>query len=467
VAKRLVFIGLEGFNQDLVFLWQESLPRLMAMMKEGIFGRMESSMPPIPPVAWSSLLTGKNPGQLGFWAPTYRDTFSYGEKAMASPDKLFAADPLPQILSRHGKKVAIIDVPFTYPTPVIPEGFVVSTDRVAEGKGNWTYPKELYRELEAVVGSLKVNASVFTPGYMLQDRNKVIDDAYGADRQRVEMLKYFLENRGCDFIFALLSGADRVTCLFDLFPLSKGRPWYGKGEAYETILKTYYRLCDSMIGGVRKLIGGDDILVVASANSVGVLKGRINLNEWLIREGYLVLKESLETPMPLGKAEVDCSKSKAWSAGHVGRIYVNLKGREEEGSVSESEYDSLLTELTGKLSEMKDDQGKELETKVVRRNDIYFGEFVDFGPDLVVLFDDGQWNVNPAVGMNSLFSYETNLGSDRAALAPFGFFAMTGPGIGATGEQTGVTIYDMAPTVCRLMGIPIPPNMEGRTLARG
>ena len=77
--RKLVHIGLDGLNPDLVQEWRAELPNLDGLMEEGMWGRMESTVPPITPQAWTCMMSGRNPGQFGFWNFTYRSEYSYGE----------------------------------------------------------------------------------------------------------------------------------------------------------------------------------------------------------------------------------------------------------------------------------------------------------------------------------------------------------------------------------------------------
>ena len=74
MPKKVVLLGLDSLNPDLIDCWKKDLPNFSSMMYGGTFGRMESTVPPGPPQTWTSVLTGKNPGQFGFWGPHYLDS---------------------------------------------------------------------------------------------------------------------------------------------------------------------------------------------------------------------------------------------------------------------------------------------------------------------------------------------------------------------------------------------------------
>ena len=126
--------------------------------------------------------------------------------------------------------------------------------------------------------------------------------------------------------------------------------------------------------------------------------GVFNLNEWLIGKGYLSVKNYPAKPVSIGGVDVDWSDTKAWAMGEGGQIYVNLKGREGEGLVEPSEYSALLDQLAGDLKDLVAVKGKSLPVDVFRRNALYFGDFVEFGPDLLLLIDEGRWRTDQRVG---------------------------------------------------------------------
>jgi len=463
MAKRVVVVGLDGFNPDFVYRWRDELPNFSRMMSQGIFGKIKSTVPPTTPQAWTCAQTGKNPGQFGFWDFHYRDDFTYGEPKLVDSRKVAAADPLYCILPRYGKKVAIINVPVTYPPPTIPKGYCISCFMTPNTKVDFTYPKELKGEITQLFGEYILDASTPDMNYRRMDKDKVLQRIYDMDRQKFDILKHFIKTKNCDHIFTVIMGTDRIAHLFYRY-FDEKHIRYEPSPKYKDALKDHYRFCDENIGEILEMIDDNTVFIVHSAHSVQRLDGRINLNEWLVKEGYLTLKARPTEPTPLRKAEVDWSKSRAWATGYTGQIYLNVEGREPYGIVKQDEYEVLLSELSEKLIAIPDEKGNRLDTKVFKRNEIHFGDFAQFGPDLFIYFDNCHWNIDEAVGFDSIYSYDTHLGPDDGAHGPEGFFVMTGPGVSRLGEIFDVSLLDIAPTICHIMEIPIPPDMEGRVL---
>lgn len=463
MAIKVVVIGLEGLNPVLVYPWRIDLPNISSMMDRGIFGRVESTVPPNSAQGWTSSQTGKNPGQFGFWSERYRDDFSYGEPKLASSERVMAAGPLFQILPRYGRKVGMINVPVTYPPPTILNGHCISSLLTRSTKVDFTTPKELKKEIADLFGEYLMDASIAGMNDQDVDREKVLMWTYDADRQKFDILKHFIKSKDCDFLFGVIVGTDRISRLFYRY-FDEQHVRYEANAKYREVVKIYYQFCDENIGEILQLIDEKTVLIVLSGHSIQRLEGRINLNEWLLQEGYLALKPRPGKPISLKNVEVDWRRSKAWATGSTGQIYLNVEGREAQGIVREDEYDSLLKELSEKLANIPGAQGRRLETKVFRRDEIHFGNFAQFGPDLFVYFDNCRWNINEAVGFNTIYSYDTPLRQGDGADGPYGFFAMAGPGVPRLGEQSGVNLLDFAPTICHLMGVSISPDMESKVL---
>jgi predicted AlkP superfamily phosphohydrolase/phosphomutase len=465
MAEKVVVIGLDGFNPDLVFLWRDRLPVLSQMMEEGIFGRIRSTVPPITPQAWTSVLTGKNPGQFGFWNFTYRRDFSYGEPEFVN-STVIRTDTLYDILPRYGKKAAIINVPVSYPPPKIPGGFAISSFLTPSSKSQFTHPAPLKEEVTRLVGEYIIDASTSDTNFRRMDKDLVLERIYRMDEQRFELLKHFIREKDCDFIFAVIMGSDRMPHLFYRY-FDKEHRNYREDPKYRDALKEHYRFCDARIGEVRALLGNDALLLVLSDHSVQRLDGRINLNEWLVNEAYMKLKQRPSKLTPLARVDVDWSCTRAWATGYTGQLYVNLQGREAQGVVPQDGYDSFLDELSEKLTAIPAENGRKLQTRAFKRDDIHFGKYAQYGPDLFIYFDECRYNISELIGYESIYSYETLLGPDDGGHGEFGYFAAVGPGVANGQEMQRVTLLDVAPTVLDALGLDIPPDMEGNSLLGG
>ena len=79
-----MILGIDGFDPELIRQWINEMPNLKEMQEKGLWGAMESTVPPAAACAWTCVQCGRNPGSYGFWDSTYRDDFSYGGLKLAS-----------------------------------------------------------------------------------------------------------------------------------------------------------------------------------------------------------------------------------------------------------------------------------------------------------------------------------------------------------------------------------------------
>ncbi|MFQ5821312.1 MAG: alkaline phosphatase family protein [Candidatus Heimdallarchaeota archaeon] len=465
-AKKAVIIGLDGLNPDLVYQWRDELSNLRRLMEYGIYGRIKSTVPPITPQAWSCVLCGKNPGHFGYWDFTYRDDYSYGQPELVSSEvRDERAESLYKILPKHGKKVAIINVPVSYPPPEIPNGFSISSFMTPSIKRQFTYPDSLKEEIKNLIGEYIIDASTSDMNFRQMDKDEVAKRIYDMDKQRFDLTKYFIKDKNCDFVFTVVMGTDRMPHLFYRY-FDENHKNYTYHEKYKDALKNHYTFCDKNVGEILGLVDDNTSIIIVSDHSVQSLDGRINLNQWLIQEGYMRLKTRPEGLTPLMQADIDWNETRAWATGFTGQLYLNIKGRESEGTVDPNDYDKVLDELSEKIINITDEEGKKLETQVFKRKEIHSGEYSRFGPDLFIYFDNCHWNISELIGYDSIYSYDTPKGPDDAGHGPYGFFAIYGPGIPKAGEVSGADLLDIAPTVFHLMGVPIPADMEGKVLTK-
>lgn len=465
--SRIVVLGLDGFNPELVKLWADDLPNLMNMQAEGIWGNLQSTIPPTTPLAWTCAQTGVNPGHLGFWDFSFRNDFTYNQPELINAEGI-KASPLYKYLSfKRGKKVAIINVPISWPPPEIPGGYAI-TDFTTPGlERGYTWPNSLKKEVTDLVGEYLLDASDLDTNYLILDKELVLQRAHKMDEQRFTLVKHFIKFKKCDYILCGLMGANRLSHIFYRF-FDKTHKRYEDNEKFEDILRNHYKYVDTQVGEIRTLLDPDTTLFIHSAYGLQKLEGRINLNEWLIDQGYMVLTEYPKQPTKVEDSKINWEKTKAWATGYTGQIYLNVQGREPHGIVPPSEYESLMKELKGKIMKISDENGNLLKTRFFKRDDVHHGPLAKFGPDIFIFFDECRWNTNEMIGYGkgNIYSYDTPVGPDDCSHGFYGYFCAAGPGVPAEGEKQGVTLLDIAPTVLSIMGEKVPDVMEGGSLVK-
>jgi predicted AlkP superfamily phosphohydrolase/phosphomutase len=458
-ANRVLVIGLDSTPPKQLFEeWREELPNFKSFMDEGVYGELKSTIPAITCPAWMSMMTSKNPGQLGFFGFRNRKGFSYSDMFIAN-SRYVREDTVWDILSRAGKKVGMVGVPQTYPPKPV-NGFMVTSFLTPSIESQYTYPDELKEEIKSIVGRYIIDCENFRT----DDKQELLDEIYEMTEKRFKLVKTFIKEKPWDFFMMVEMGPDRIQHGFWKY-CDKEHFKYEPGNEFENAFIDYYRYLDRELGEVLDLVDDETAVIIVSDHGAKKMDGAINVNDWLYQNGYLKLHEEPEGVMRFGDARVDWENSIAWGlGGYYARIFLNVKGREDTGVIEPEDYEKVRDEIKAGLESIKGPDGEDIGTTAFRPQDIYKGKYVDEAPDLIVYFGDLFWRSTGSIGHDSLHSFETEIGPDDAVHAQHGIFMLKGPGIEGGRKLEGLHIMDGAPTVLSLLGVPVPDDMEGKSV---
>ena len=458
-SPRLLIIGLDCMEPSLVFdQWRQDLPNLSRLMEQGSYGRLESSIPAITVPAWSCMMTGRDPGELGIYGFRNRRDRSY--HSMAISDGRYVKFPrLWDILGEAGWSVAALSVPGTSP-PYEVNGSLVSCFLTPSTDVPFTYPPELGDQIKAWMPDFMMDV----PNFRSDEKQRILDNLYSLCDQRFTLAEKLIDRDAPDFLMLVDMGVDRIHHAF-WKPMDPRHPQYEPDSPFVNAIHDYYVHVDQRVGELLHHCDDDTAVLVVSDHGAQPLMGGICINEWLIENGYLTLKTSPSEVLPLDKVEVDWSQTKVWGAGgYYARIFLNVKGREPEGIVGMAEYEALRDELTAKLSQLTDPEGNALSVKVFKPQEIY-QKVRGRAPDLIVYFDDLAWRSVGSVGINSIHTVENDTGPDDANHAPFGLMIFHDPKASKGGQVLqGAQLYDIMPTMLHRYGIDAPDKLRGKVL---
>jgi predicted AlkP superfamily phosphohydrolase/phosphomutase len=452
-------IGLDCAEPELVFnRWLDQLPNIRSLMDHGAYGRLRSCDPPITVPAWAVMTSSKKPGTLGIYGFRNRADHSYENHVIANSTAI-KVDRVWDILSRHDKRVILLGIPQTFPPKPV-NGILVGDFLTPDTKSDYTYPSEFKNEISKVVGDYVLDVREFRS----DKKDSILKEIFEMTRKRFQLARYLLAEKEWDYFMMVEIGVDRIQHAFWAC-MDKTHRNYRGGNCYENAILDYYRLVDSEIGELLKFADKSTTVFVVSDHGAQKMEGSICINEWLIKEGYLAVLEMPTTPTPFAKLKVDWSKTKAWGdGGYYSRIFLNLKGREPQGIVDPSEYDRLRWELIEKIEAIPDEQGRPIGTKVFRPEELYQTRN-GVAPDLLVYFGNLAWRSAGTVGRNSIHTFENDTGPDDANHGQHGIFiAKPAGGKGETVQLQGLEIQDVAPTILKILDLPIPDDMEGKVI---
>lgn len=515
--ERLLVFGLDGGDWEILrpLLERGELPTLARVLREGIHGDLASTIHPHSPTAWSTFLTGMNPGKHGIFDFLRRRAGSYAMEVVSPRHR--GGQAVWKLLSDAGITCGIVNVPMTYP-PERVAGYFVSGLFTSDPVSHVTYPTALAEELREVLGHpYRVDAHLSD---LAESVNGPEDPALAQFRRRLRQVEEerarvsaaLIRRHRPRFAVHVVTATDRAQHSFwhEAMAARQGQSASPHADAIDET----YRVADAALAEVWEAMGEDTTVVVMSDHGGAPLERVLYLNAWLEQEGYV----ATETPAALSRAgvarrgfhaafrtakrilpkplrarlkarvpaargwamtylkptAVRWSATRAFGEGTFGNICLNVAGREPEGVVQPgAEYDALCAEIRAKLEALVDPQtGRRVVERTYLRDELYHGDHLHGAPDIVAVLSRGYQMigdflalVHDTIGGDALFA---DARQNRFRLSgghgATGVLLARGRGIAAAGRLDGATLADLAPTILRRFGVPVPRDMDGRVL---
>ena len=456
--EKVAIIGLDCAEPSLVFeKWLDDLPNLRRLTQAGLYGNLESCIPPITVPAWTCMAASKDPGTLGIYGFRNRKDNTYEGLRIAT--NLEVREPrIWDILGRAGKQSITVGVPQTFPIVRPPPGCQITSFLTPSVESEYTYPPQLKREIAEVVGEYMLDVK----GFRTENKQWLLDQIYEMTDKRFKVCRHLLTTRPWDLFWMVEMGHDRIHHGFWQF-MDKAHHRYEPGNPFENAIRDYYVYTDKLIGELLEVMDLEKTAVwVVSDHGSKRMDGGFCFNDWLIREGLLVMKEPVSEKRRFNFADVDWSQTKVWGeGGYYGRCFINTVGREPQGTVPAGEYESFRDELVAKIEAVPDHEGRPMGTRAYKPQDIYC-QVNNVAPDLVVIFGDLRWRSVGTVGNPDVYTFENDTGPDDANHAQQGMYILSHPSLRS--ERRDVSLYDVAPTTLKMMGHPVPDDMCGTSL---
>ncbi len=286
-----------------------------------------------------------------------------------------------------------------------------------------------------------------------------------ADQEREVMLNDALDKVRQGLVVCVFDSTDRVNHMYwrYLDPKHPAREGFGRDKLAKAIPEHYARI-DTMIGRVMaRCNDADTVLMVLSDHGAKSFRRGVDMNRWLIENGYMALKEDAD-PKAKYLARVDWSKTRVYASGLAG-IYLNIQGREAQGIVEPGEEASKLRdELCQKLGGLKDPEtGETAILRVFNSLKFYQGPYRTEAPDLMIGYNEGyrvSWEAAIGDITDRVFHDNTKAWSADHCLDP----AIV-PGMFFCNRQVeaeNLRIMDLAPTTLQLFGVDVPAYMDGK-----
>ena len=485
---KTLIIGLDGATFDIIgpLVSASRLPVLSRLMREGVSAPLRSTILPNSFPGWASCTTGTSEGMHGVFSPFIKNPFKYTVSAMSGRDIMTRS--VWDIVTEAGGRSIVLNVPTTYPPEPI-NGLMV-TGMLTPGRGSeFTYPVSLKAELLAEF-----------PNYVIEPER--IPDKHARAREfrrtievRERALKFLMQRSEWDFLMVVFSVLDRAQHDYwaDMDPKHPRHDPTTPTEFREFIQEVYERL-DAAVGRIiEQLPAAARVLIVSDHGFCSELY-EVRINELLASAGLLGFKSPgsrkniarvksfkqkvarrlspgapsgnvLDRKVEYGSAfldEIDWSQTRAFFAQDKG-VWINLAGRESDGVVSESEFDSVIEEARAALLGLTSpEDGEPVFESVMRREEAFRGAWSNKLPDLVMVprRDEYVYNERPSYG-DVIVPADSTTGTHSRD----GIFIAWGRDVRSNIILTErLNLRDVGPTALALLGCPLTTDMDGRAV---
>lgn len=497
-ASKAMVIGLDGATWTLLdrFIDEGVMPTLGRLRDEGVRGPLWSVIPPMTATAWTSYQTGKGPGRHGIfdWTEPVAGTYLYRpiDSSRMLSRNLF------ELLSDHGKRVATVNLPLTFPARAINGIAVGDMLTPAKESPGFTWPASYKAELDRLVPDYAIDTHLCGSE---DDVRPFLARLHHLIDRRGTLVRHLLDQEPWDLFTVVWVEMDRMQhCLWHIFDPTHPRHDARLAAAHRDAILDIYRLLDTRIAEMLDRRSPDTNVWFISDHGFGPCRYKVFLNKWLAQEGFLTFKEGgaqtrdrlnavrgvlnragidtrriLALARGLGgdrmlaagdsfsrfAAEIDWEHTQAYCHG-TNAIRLNLRGRDRSGAVDPAEAEAVMARLSDRLMRLRDPEGNRVIHRVAPRADLYEGPEVDRAADLLIAdHDDSVWFYY-SEGENPAEIFEPS-GWASGNHKPDGLFCAWGPDIG-TGT-VDANIVDLLPTLFATLGVPIPDDVDGRVLA--
>ena len=502
---KVLVIGLDGVTFDLLGPWIEAgeLPNLQRLMRQGAWGRLRTTLPPISSSSWSSFLTGVNPGKHGLVDFVFPGEDSYKVSMINAASRRTRA--LWHWLNGAGYTVGLLGVPTTYPPEPV-DGFMVSGFLAPGPHSEWAYPASLKAELRAELGEFLLSPNERYRSTPHLDR--FLADLTASVENRTQAALYLMRTKPWDLFAVVYWDTDMVQHeTWRLLDPNHPRHDAAEAEAYRESILAFHRKVDADVGRLLDEIDAETLVIVMSDHGFGAVHSFFLTNNWLAGEGWLRFKRGAWTSFKRGlfragftplrmfrvakamglarlrkKArfqqqakwlnriflsfdDVDWSRTQAFSIGSFGQVYLNVAGLRPQGTVSPGrEYEELRQRIIHRAMALRDPlDGQPLVEHVYRREELYSGPYMDRTPDLLIQPRGWEYMAfgHADFGSNKLVDPIVGLSGHHR---PEGIVILAGAGVKTDTRLEGASILDLTPTILHAMGVPVPQELDGRVL---
>jgi predicted AlkP superfamily phosphohydrolase/phosphomutase len=480
-ASRVILFGLDGATYTVLddLVQRGVMPFFGEFTGRGTRATLRSTVPPLTPPAWTSMVTGRSPGHHGIHNFMQFESPSSRFNRVVTTRQL-RCETIWSIAARQGRRAGCLNFVAHNPPPRI-DGFVIPGWMTWRWIRNQSHPGDIINQLKEALPNLDLKelGMDFTEeqkavhGAELDDYDAWVDLHIRRERQWFDILRHQLKHDTASLVGIVFDGVDKLQHLLwsHLDPaLAPENP----SPSFLRIRKRcddYFRQIDAFLAETVELAGPDGNVFVVSDHGFCGTSETLYINAWLAREGYLTWNDSAvqadADSHRLGVAHqhliqaIDLERTTAYAdTASSNGIHIVVRGVRGPHGIPLQDYNRFRAELIGKLQiHCVNDAGQPLVRRVWTREEIFAGESMDVAPDLTLeLHDHGFFSTlcSSVVSKHRPVPVGTH--------HPDGILVAAGPGIVAQRLDRPLRMIDVAPTLLHALGLPIPADLEGHVV---
>ena len=503
--KKVMAIGLDSATPVLIERWVEEgkLPVFKRLMKTGSYGRLTSTIPALTPPAWTTSMTGVNPGKHNLY-----DFFCIQadnkKKIVNAGDKRSKA--IWNLLDDHGRRSIIINLPITYPAETF-NGVMITGMPTPTVKKGFVSPEHLKEFVLGLTGGKQLAVDIH---HLLRgDKTAFLKDLEAVTDRISRIAMHFMENEDWDFFMVVFDDLDRIQHTFWHY-MDPAHPLYNQAEArqYQDAILTFHQFLEQQIEKLLSCIDDDTMVIIFSDHGMGPVYRNFYINRFLEEQGWLkvkkqfikpkeilqflglsqkrirlflsaiglrtmarqILPESIKTYIkkhfPAEELELeffDWSKILEWD-----ETKAYLCSRTGQGILinkdNVKDYEAFRDEIIQALKELKDPEtGRYAVKRVYKKEEVYHGPYTEQGPDIIIEPADTfelQEKLSEKVFENVINS-QVPISANHVKEGIL--IVRGGPNL-QQGQIFAPDIVDITPTILYYLGYPIPSEMDGKVM---
>lgn len=469
-----VLIGLDGATFTVLepLLAEGHMPFLKSFLADGVRGELLSTPHPLTPPAWTTMLTGRTPGNHGVYDFVRGEVRGNAAFFTLTNFRDIQCETVWTLVSRWGGRVMALNFPLTAPPPVV-HGVMVP------GLLSWkhlrrnVYPPELFDELKRVPGfdarEVTSEPEMVTAALNMSEEELtpwLRHHALARDCQWQNVCRHLMQSDSFDLTTVMFAGVDKIqhVCWRFLDPELLPKQMNAVEQTLRDLCLEYFRAVDNFVREIVQQAGPQANVFITSDHGFGPTWKSFRVNKWLEQQGYLRWPKQTEDGRSRKNSHfvhLDWEHTLAYTpSAPTNGIWIRVQEKPGGPGVPPEQYPAFRDRLIEQLRAVRDpESGRPFFKDILKREDAFPGVHMGKAPDLTLVpFDHG---------FVSVLDHEPIV-ADRAAVwgthYPAGIVLAHGPAMAKGQAVPQQSIVDIAPTLLHSLGLPIPSDYEGRVI---